>query len=769
MTKTTQRIWLLITFLFAVGIIAVTFSQMLTDPGHLVPGFWGDSAKNMLVYLYHILYGKGFWFTGMNYPYGEHMVYMDGQPLLSVPLSYFKGISISGALTVMWYSMLLSYILAIIYVYKILLHFEVKAFFAMLFSGLIVVMSPQIFRTLGHFGLSYACVVPMLFFWTIKYNIDPRRKYAFFILVLGLLATFIHPYFSAIVLFWVSGYTIGYFIFTKTVFKQKLKHILPLLLSVTFLFGIVGAIMKATDPFSDRAHTPYGLTEYCARGENIFTSHYSPVWKYLEEHTGFIQNTSGDEGFSYLGLTVIAAFIFSFIKGLFNRRKKTGELNIVNNTGFKPVWLFIAFAALLLGMGVPFVWHMEWIVTYLSFLKQFRTLGRFCWIFYYVITIYGAVVVYTYYARYRAKGKTIRAYTILIVALALWSFEASGYISTERSAISSNSKNYDVLRGVNGDNWPHFLAANHYNANDFQAILLLPIFNISMEKLWVGNDAAPMEIGEGFVCAIQMHLPVTEAMAHSSWSIAEKQVRIAGGPFAAKQMLNDLPNNKPFLILNNKQNELNPDQQYLLSAADFIGEYNSWRAYAWYPDRIKANDKKYADSIKAIILYMKNVDTCLGCFGTRFADHFDSGKAREKFFGNGAVPQIRQFETVIANIPVKSRPANGQYEFSCWFLLGDENYKSPYFKLDLQDAAGNVIETIDVLTKESTDNKGLWFRAYKFFSIPPNCSNIRCRLFNEPDNTYKIMDELLLRPVDALIISRSADGAIMVNNHLLVQ
>ncbi len=769
MPTSSKRIWLLITSLFALCIIAITFSQMLTDPGHLVTPLYGDAAKNMLAYLYQVIYGKGYWFTGMNYPYGEHIVYMDGQPLLSVTLSYFKSITISQALTVMWYSMLLSYFLAIIYVYKILVHFGVSEFIAMLFSGLIVVMCPQLLRSLGHFGLAYACVVPMLFYWTAKYYVNPHRKYALYILIMGLLATFIHPYFSAIVLLWVSFYAFGYFIFTSINWKQKVRHTFPLLLSIFLLFGIVSIFMKSTDPYKDRAATPYGMTVYCARGEHIFTSPYSPVWKFVDGNNGFVQKTIGDEGFTYLGITVIAAFVFSLIKGIINRRKKQSSLNIINNTGFKRVWLFIAFAALLLSMGVPFVWHMEWITTYLSFLRQFRSLGRFSWIFYYVMTIYGVVVIYTYYAKYLAEGKSSSACALLFSSLALWSFEASGYIMTERNAIGSLSKNYDELCGTNEGNWNRFLSGHHYKANDFQAMLLLRFFNEESDKLWVGGDPLQMEIGTGFVAAIQTHLPIIDAMAHSSWGITEKQVKIAGGPYAIKPMLNDLPDNKPFLLLNHSSDELDPDQKYILASSDFIGDNNSWHVYACYPDRIKANDKKYGDSIKAMIPFLGYRDTCLRCSGTWYVNHFDSVKTKDKFFGNGAQPQIMQLETVIADIPIKSRPANGQYEFSCWFLLGDENYRSPFFKLEFRDASGNIISKTDVLTKESTDNKGLWFRAYKFFTVPPECTSIKCVLYNEPDETYKIMDELLLRPVDALIISRYQDGAIMVNNHLLAQ
>ena len=123
---------------------------------------------------------------------------------------------------------------------------------------------------------------------------------------------------------------------------------------------------------------------------------------------------------------------------------------------------------------------------------------------------------------------------------------------------------------------------------------------------------------------------------------------------------------------------------------------------------------------------------------------------------------------MITTIPVRPAFADQPYEFSCWFLLGNEDYKSPFYKLDLLDDKGNVLRTENALTKESTDNHGLWFRCSVFFTIPAQCTAIRCRLRNEPDDTYKVMDELLLRPVGSLIISRSAKGSVMVNNHLVI-
>ena len=770
MPKANSKIWLLITFLFAAGIVVLTFPKVFTAHGHIIPGMGGDSGKNVFAYLYHIFYDKGFWFTGMNYPYGEQIVYTDGQPLLSVSLSYLAYITPGQALSVMWSLIMTSYVIAIVYVYKTLVHFSVRPLIAMLFASLIIILSPQLYRTLGHFGLSYACVVPMLFYWTLKYDAQPKWKYPVYILILGLLANFLHPYFSAVILVWVGFYAVGYFIFNHSPVRQKLKHLAPLFISIAVLFTTIGIVMKVTDPITDRPITPYGLTAYCAHGDHIFTSYYSPVWRLIEGDSEKLRESSGQEGFTYLGLAVLAAVIFSIIKFVIDRKRKLPVTAAGQVYSFPPVMLFVAFASLLFAMGVPFVWHMEWIVNYLSFLRQFRTLGRFTWIFYYIITVYGAVVIYRSYAGLLLKGKTTSAYSLLLAALCIWGIEASGYIKSEHSSLADSANNYDQVYGPKRQDWPQFLAQHHYSPSDFQAILLLRYFHVGSDKLWLGRDMSQNEIATGLISCLQLHLPMIDAMmARSSWSITEKQVKIAGGPFAQKPMLNELPNEKAFLLLNLNGDELDDDQGYLLKSSDLIGTFGDAHVYACYPARIQAMDKHYTDSVRAMLPYLKVGDTCIACTGSWYINHFDSIPIRPPFFSKGAQPQIKDFETVITTIPVKPASDNQPYEFSCWFLLGDENYRSPFFKLDLLDDKGNTIRTEDVLTKESTDNRGLWFRSLLFFTIPSKCTAIRCRLRNEPDNTYKVMDEMQLRPIGALIISKSAEGSVMVNNHLLLK
>src|SRR3954462_2991656 len=133
MTNKAQRyLWLLIAVIFAVCLTVFTLSRIVTEPWHILPDIGGDGAKNNFTYLYHSLFGNGYWFEGMNYPYGEHIVYTDGMPVLSVPLTWFGHITPAIALTVLWLLVGASYVLSIVYCYKILVHHRVAPFPALI-------------------------------------------------------------------------------------------------------------------------------------------------------------------------------------------------------------------------------------------------------------------------------------------------------------------------------------------------------------------------------------------------------------------------------------------------------------------------------------------------------------------------------------------------------------------------------------------------------------------------------------------------------------
>ena len=772
MNKTKDKIWLLAVVAIAVFLTAYMLSYIVTRPGHVLVNIAGDSAKNDFSYLYQSIYGKGFWFNGMNYPYGDNIVYADGQASLSVLLSYFKGISPELALTVLWLLIGLSYVLAIVFIYHILIHFKVAPAVGVIFACLICIFSPQVFRIGAHYGLSYLCVVPMLFYWTIKYNQSGRRLYCAYIFVLGVIMAFLHPYFAALVLIWVLSYVAGYFIFTKEKLAIKTRHALPVMASVVGLFATVAVIMSVTDPVKDRPVTPYGILVYTATKSNITTSIHSPIWKYFQEHGMFkqtfpnISDSSGQEGYCYIGLVVIFAIIFSLFKGAAQLVARNRTAIVIGEDKFSAIWLFMAIAALLFSMGVPFIWNMEWLLDYFSFLKQFRSLGRFSWIFYYIITVYAVVVIHARFANLIARRRFFDGYAILVLAMCIWSYEASGYVKAIRIFAVNAPGNYDMFFSKSEKNWNTYLKEHGLSSSDFQAIIMLDFFSIGSDKLWVGEPDWALTLA--CKASFQTRLPLVDGyLSRTSWSQSEKQVKTVAGPYADKPMLRDLTSMKPFLLLKYDNDSLDPDRKYLLQAADYIGHYSQCQLYMFYPERQIANDKKNADSILKIIPFMHAADTCIGNRGEWYVNHLDAAGSSDRLFGVGAMPRISGDDSTIAIMPIRPLTDSQLYEFSCWFLLRKSDYASPCVSLTSLDRAGKVIANVDLNTKWSVDNYNLWFRCSLYFPLRSDCRVIRCKVSNYPKPSYLDMDEILLRPADAVIISKAGDGAVMVNNHLL--
>jgi len=765
MTKLRRNIWFLITIVFAVCVTAITLKYFVTDPWHCIGELGGDGAKNNFTYLYQSMYGSGYWFTGMNYPHGEHIVYTDGQPLLSVLLDHFKNVGPARALTIMWRLIDLSYVLAIIFIYLVLTHFRVGPFVAMVFAGLITVFSPQLFRIQGHYALAYTCIIPMIFYWMVLYHERVRYRYCVYIFIAGCLTAFLHLYYIAMMLIWVIGYSIGYFIFTKAALLQKVKHVLPLIVSIIGIFAVVGIVMKLTDPVKDRPVSPYNsFYETCTRLRQIITSAHSPVWEYAKSKRLVYTLAIGGEGYVYLGLVICFTIAFAAIAALIKSFREKKPDILVADSGFSPIWLFTALLALVIGMGIPFIWHTQWL-DYLSVFRQFRSLGRFSWIFYHIIAVYSVIVIYHGYKILVAKRRFAAGVALLVFTIGLWSYEAKGYIDRSRYIASCAMYNYEMIFSESEQGWQSYLQDHNYKKDDFQAILSLPFYHVGTEKLWVGNSDWLNTLSTK--AALQLHLPIVDVMmSRSSWSQAFKQVKIAAGPYADKPLLRDIPNGKPFLLLHFDEDTLNPDQKYLLSASDYIGHYSQCYVYACYPARIAANDKKNADSINAILPFMHGADTSIGSKGSWYIDHFDTGRANEKLFGAGAYACINQDSNLIATIPVKPVGDSQQFEFSSGSCWANKDPRSPDMLLYSLDSAGSIIDTTFVHTNKSVDNHGMWFRMSEYFYVHGRSRSLKCILLNKPGPSYKVMDEMMLRPADATIISKDAGGRVMVNNHL---
>jgi len=764
MTRMQRNLWLGATVAFAVCLTVAALSYIVREPWRILPDIGGDGAKNNLTYLYHSTLGSGYIFSGMNYPYGEHIVFTDGIPLLSVFFASIGNVSVHTALAVLWWLVGLSYVLSVVYVYKTLLRFHIVPLYAMVFAGLISILTPQMICLRGHYAMAFTCIIPMLFYWSLAYHERRGIKYCAYVFIMGCLAAFLHPYYAGLILIWVAAYSFWYLVLHRDTIAHKVKHLAPFFLAGAAVSAVVMATIRLTDHATDRPQTPYAPIESYTNLPQVITSYFSPFWKLLVDKGIFNRVSDGGEGYSYLGLVSLAVLSLTMLWVLYSKLTK-GKKPAPVLPQFDRIWVYIAVSVLVFSMGIPFVWHMQWLMDYLFIFKQFRALGRFAWLFYYVISVYAVVVMYTWFRALQAAGRGTVAWTLLCIATAIWGLEARGYMKTTRRISEDGAYNYDMIYSTYEQNWKDFLKEHKHSGSDFQALLLLPFFHVGTEKIWLGDPGWMMTLSSK--AALQLHLPIIDVMmSRSSWSQAQAQVKTSAGPYADKPLLRDIKSDKPFLLLINNMNGLSPDEAYLLSACDYIGEHNECKVYACYPTRIAAADKQHAAALDSTIAAMPaGTDTCINCSGTWYTAHYDGG--HEHGLSGGALPAIRGNDSIIASIPVTIAADSAAYEFSCWFLLRREDYRSPEVLLHMLNATGATLRTQKVRTAESTDSRDLWFRSSKYFYIPAACKMIQCQLVNTPNPTYVAIDELTLRPAAGTTISKARDGSIMANDHFL--
>lgn len=760
MNNTPTKLWTLTVILCAVVLCIGGFSYIVTHPWHVLPDIGGDGAKNNFTYLYHSLYGKGYWFTGMNYPYGEHIVYTDGMPLLSVLFAGMGNVSISAALTTAWWLVGISYVLSALYLSKTLLKFTGSQWFSLIFGVCIAFMSPQLLRLKGHYAMSFACIIPMLFYWGYRYRETGQYRYCIYSAIVGLLHAFLHPYFGGLLLIWAVFYGIATWLLPRaTAITSKLKHAGGMLIAAIIVAVVVMTTMKLTDPVTDRPANPHNAAETFTNIPQIISSYYSPFWRIPNDKFWIPGCSNGGEGFAYPGAVPIGILLIvaGWSVWLITKRQK------YILTTEQRFWGLLAVGALLFSMGVPFVWGKHSLTEHIPVFRQFRSLGRFAWIFYYVIAIVTCTVMYQWFGQLIKAGKKNIAWALMTLAALIWGAEVRGYMKFTRDVAVHGMYNYDLYLQNLEENWLSFMKRKAMQPNDFQSILLLPYFHVGSEKVWISEAGWRSTLG--FRAALLTHLPLINInMSRTSWVQSFKQNKIAAGPWVQRPSFADMKSDKPILLLQYMQDSLPPDQQYLIAQSDYVDEFSNCKVYVLQPGKLKRYTDSLQQAAKTIAHNMHATDTCVGSTLPYSVIHFEgeigSGVAGKSIKGPENEQQLK-----ICTINLGDTVAGKVYEFSCWFLLRRTDWMSPEVRLYFKDNSGNVIAKKVVETKQSADSYGMWFRAAEYVTIPAHCQTVDCVLDGITGSTYTAMDELLLRPAEGTVISKWDNGIIMVNNH----
>ncbi|HMP88430.1 MAG TPA: hypothetical protein PKE63_14215, partial [Lacibacter sp.] len=455
-------------FLASCLVVAAVFPTILLHPNTTLFSVGGDGIKNYFTALYYLQHNSGIRFTGMNYPFGEHILFGDAQPGLMIPFgwlcSVFPALS-QHHLAFFNYSVLTGMALGAPAVFLLLKEFRVVRWQALVAALCISFLSPQVLRAENHYGLSYFFLFPLTWLVCLRAAARPGIKWTGTGILLVVATGLLHFYLALLSCLFLLGYAL-----LTTLLRRKKETIAAKLswwgipLSGLLLLQL---FVRLTDGVSDRPQKPWGFLTTLADWRSILQPLPSDLLRRnIPEYRGF------EEGFSYIGslpIVFLACFLVTGLFLLFRRRRNGYEhLPFLHQ---QELLFFLSSAGLLLfAMGIPFIWNMEWLADRLSVLRQFRGLGRFAWAFYSVCTVL-AVVGFSRFTGFISGKKYAWAGKGAIALLyLLWAGEAGWRMYTFHKFDNTASLYYRIFTE---NSYRQQLEREGYRTDHFQAVLCL--------------------------------------------------------------------------------------------------------------------------------------------------------------------------------------------------------------------------------------------------------------------------------------------------------
>jgi len=710
-----------ITFVLAVpGIIIFSaFKKIFPCPSCYLFEDGGDGLKNYYTLDYYVKHDTGWHFTGMNYPYGENIIYTDNQPVLALFLGWIHRNVVDmdhhviGTLNML---LLISIYLAVIVCYLLLRRWQVGKWWALATSLCIVFMSPQLLRLHGHYGLGYVVYLPLLYLLLDNMIRQPKRRWVWAVAssLLIIIMSLTHMYFLLLSVLVMTSMFAFWLLYNRKN-KPEVKRMIPLFLATIILPGILlVGLRKYTDPIKDRPIEPWGLDNHTITFETTFFSFIPPMDKAWTEILG--RNKPIMERVAYvgmIGLLMLPGIVF------FLFRKPEDELPDKH----VKIFLWAAVISWCMAAGVFYQNGFKFLWDAVPILKQFRGLGRFGISFYYLYLLVCSYLLWRVYHRLREREQGSIGVYLLSAVFLVWGFESWLNLKTVRDPVFRVNKFLSYKK----DDYVPLLQAAGYPPETFQAILQLPLVAIGNET--VGASRGFWTLREGFHASTETGLPLIDyAMSRTSVSQGMDIIELISTPYSPKRR-GQLLNTKPILLLCEEEFVI-PAERKWIDQAKKIGSYQSITLYSLDPSVFKT-------VWPSPVVAGQESSVCEGWF-----INFDDHKCDTTMSGTGAMPVITAPLSLWSMIDTSS--VSRQWIVSFWSHV--DNFKGvvPVFRMMETDPNGAV-----------TQNAGmgreviLWSEAYGEwieinFPWTTQGKGFKYELFI--DNTGPVIDNLLIRP-----------------------
>ena len=316
-----------------------------------LPGIGADGAKNYYTLAYHIVHdASSWWFDGMNYPTGEHLMFTDNQPLIANTLKWLDSF-FPIAENLHWLLPIFTFIsfwIAALIIGNLVTKTGIHHALTAIISVGIVLLSPQLIRLSGHYSLSYAFVIPLVFALCYQLFLNWNWKTAGVLMLSLFLSGFIHPYLLA-----MSSLFVLLFFLTRTMASSDRNNWMEWMKAFAISIGpliLFQVVLKITDPVEDRPEAPYGFLIYRATLSSLFMPTELWYMNPIKAVFPFLFKRAAEGGF-YLGLFSIAGTIWGLISLFRNGISNVAEYSTLRK--FTLITLLASIPIALLSVGIP--------------------------------------------------------------------------------------------------------------------------------------------------------------------------------------------------------------------------------------------------------------------------------------------------------------------------------------------------------------------------------------------------------------------------------
>ncbi len=560
----------LLTFIF----VSFFYGKLLITPNSYFIDGKGDALKNYYTYAYFIKNNQSnIEFEGMNYPYQENFMYTDCHPLQASILKqihqFFPSIA-NYSVGILNLFMLASFLITAIFLYLIFVYLKINKTLAVLSAVAITILSPQVFRFGGHWALSYSFSIPMILYLLLIIENKYTLKRIIMLIFALLFLFFTHAYLGIITALIILAYT-GISFLIKIINKDKKLAFKYLKIGLTAIVSIVifYAFVKLTDNHSNRTTNPWGIYIQHSSISSVFLPTKGPLNELKNQYLNVKPEDQVWEGRAYVGLVAIISMVIfiiaSFKKNSFIYNKN--QTSIIQRLFIVSV-LFFLFAALLPNKSI---W--EYIFEKVNLIKQFRAIGRFAWVIYYVGNILAIFVIDRLIFKLQNNHKKITPTILIFVTPLIIAFEGIPY----HQSYSVKTTKYPNWLDINQTKSTFKTDCESIGENKYQAIIALPYFYIGSDNY--GKEAPDEAYRLAFLFSYHLKLPMFNSyLTRTSLCESKNIMQLLSSDFYKKSIKNDIKSDLPFLIMFYKDN-LTSNEKNLLSKANLLVDRDDYMLY----------------------------------------------------------------------------------------------------------------------------------------------------------------------------------------------